>query len=68
MIVSLPIPQNQTQFMSPPPLNDIVGEFDFRKDVPSFQARKVADIPHWKRKIVYISGILPHFLKSPTIS
>ena len=55
-------------FLRPPPLNDIVGKFDFRRDVLFFSSTKVVDIPHQEEKNDLFCGIFPHFLNSPTIS
>src|SRR5258708_39968446 len=55
---------------SPPisPVSDIVGEFDFRRDVLTFLSTKGGRYSPPRGKIPCLSSVFPHFLNSPTIS
>src|SRR5712692_6603656 len=46
----------------------LVAKSTFVRTFSLFQARKMVDIPQWKRELACFNGIFPHFLTSPPVS
>jgi hypothetical protein len=55
-------------FCAQPPVNDSVGEFDFRKYDLSFSCKKSGRYSPLEKKNSLFSWYIAHFLNSPTLS